>query len=432
MCFILHTIFFSLFLLFFLLTLTHSHSHTLFTQLFTHTHTHTQIDDLLDPKKKDLKIFESKETGTTVPDLTEITVSTSEEVHHLIERGVANQHIGATLMNLRSSRAHSFFRIVIESRATIPVKEDEVMTEAAKIKKKTELRRAATTLNPREHWKQVQLQVKAPEGAKRNTKGFYSFLSTNEGRGGKNKSHKGQGAVTVANFNIVDLAGSERARKTGAKGSRLKEGSSINKSLLTLSRVIQELSKGKGRNFIPFRNSKLTRLLAPSLGGNARTCVVCCVSPLASNFEESDSTLRFASTCKKVVNRITKNEIRSKDALITRYESMIQDLQVRLQKFADSKSPSPPMSRMSSAPVGLTTNSGGGVTTSSLVSIVLSAAAKEPKIKRTMSSVALASPGVKAWLTEEGGHTTGELVDRLAIESAKAQQEHDELAGAIF
>jgi centromeric protein E len=352
-----------------------------------------QIDDLLNPNKKDLKIFESKDAGTTVPDLTEITVSTSEEVLNLIERGVANQHIGATLMNLRSSRAHSFFRIVIESRAV----ETDTKNKKNAIKKK-KFKRAETALGPREHWKQVQMEVRTPnKSMKKNAKGFYSFLSTNS-----NKSHKGKGDVTVANFNIVDLAGSERARKTGAKGVRLKEGSSINKSLLTLSRVIQELSKGKKRNFIPFRNSKLTRLLAPSLGGNARTCVICCVSPLASNFEESDSTLRFASTCKKVVNRVIKNEIRSKDALITQYESMIQDLQVRLQKVSMKKSDAIMMSRNASAPTIL------------------------PK-KESSASVALASPGIKAWLSEEGGHTPDEIVDRLAIESARNKKAHDEL-----
>ena len=141
-----------------------------------------QLDDLLDPSKKDLKMFESKDHGTTVPDLTEITVSTSEEVHHLIERGVANQHIGATLMNLRSSRAHSFFRIVIESRAVSAVDAVDAAVENDDIPKTTELRRAQTSLSARDHWKQVQGAIKDGEGGARKTaKGFYSFLSTNKG-----------------------------------------------------------------------------------------------------------------------------------------------------------------------------------------------------------------------------------------------------------
>jgi centromeric protein E len=95
-----------------------------------------------------------------------------------------------------------------------------------------------------------------------------------------NGSRKSAGAETkavkVSVLNLVDLAGSERAAQTGAEGERLKEGGHINKSLLTLQRVIAALSEGQASH-VPFRESKLTRILQPALGGNARTAIICAV-----------------------------------------------------------------------------------------------------------------------------------------------------------
>ncbi len=107
----------------------------------------------------------------------------------------------------------------------------------------------------------------------------------------------------------MDLAGSERANKSGTSGQSLKEGSFINKSLLTLGTVIANLSEGGSNQHIPYRNSKLTRLLSTALGGNAKTCMISCISPAASNLMESLSTLRFASRAKKIVNVVHKNEL---------------------------------------------------------------------------------------------------------------------------
>lgn len=96
--------------------------------------------------------------------------------------------------------------------------------------------------------------------------------------------------VTTSYLNLVDLAGSERADQTGATGSRLKEAGSINKSLLSLSCVIQKLSQAEPDTFINYRDSKLTRILAASLGGNAMTAIICNVTPAA--YEETASTLK--------------------------------------------------------------------------------------------------------------------------------------------
>lgn len=113
-----------------------------------------------------------------------------------------------------------------------------------------------------------------------------------------------------ANVNLVDLAGSERQAKTNATGDRLKEGCMINQSLSTLAIVINKLAAAgsRGKDFVPFRNSKLTHLLQESLSGNSKTVMVAAISPAKSNLEETVGTLRFAQTCKKIQTRVVKNQ----------------------------------------------------------------------------------------------------------------------------
>lgn len=113
-------------------------------------------------------------------------------------------------------------------------------------------------------------------------------------------------AITVSQLNLVDLAGSERVSQTGAMGERLKEGGNINRSLMTLSQVIAKLSEGLSGH-IPYRNSKLTRILKNSLGGNSKTAMICTVTPAESFLTKS--TLEFASTVKKIVQHAHKNEV---------------------------------------------------------------------------------------------------------------------------
>jgi hypothetical protein len=97
----------------------------------------------------------------------------------------------------------------------------------------------------------------------------------------------------------VDLAGSERAKRTGATGNTLKEGIDINKGLLALGNVISALGdKAKrGKTFVPYRDSKLTRMLQDSLGGNSKTLMICCVSPAAVNYNESLNALVCDGVC---------------------------------------------------------------------------------------------------------------------------------------
>lgn len=116
----------------------------------------------------------------------------------------------------------------------------------------------------------------------------------------------------VSMINLVDLAGSEKAGQSGASGDRLKEGCAINKSLSALGLVIEKLADratGKGKNIVvPYRDSKLTRLLQNALGGSSKTIMICAISPASSNFEETLSTLRYADRAKRIKNAATINE----------------------------------------------------------------------------------------------------------------------------
>ena len=112
---------------------------------------------------------------------------------------------------------------------------------------------------------------------------------------------------TMATLSIIDLAGSERASATKNRGDRLMEGANINKSLLALGSCINALCDPKKRNHVPYRNSKLTRLLKFSLGGNCKTVMIVCISPSSQHFDETQNTLRYANRAKNIQTKVTRN-----------------------------------------------------------------------------------------------------------------------------
>ncbi|KAG5186169.1 kinesin family member 17 [Tribonema minus] len=141
----------------------------------------------------------------------------------------------------------------------------------------------------------------------------------------------GKDHIRVGKLNLVDLAGSERQSKTGASGDRLKEGCKINLSLSALGNVISALvDQAKGKH-IPYRDSKLTRLLQDSLGGNTKTLMVAAVSPADYNYEETLSTLRYANRAKNIKNKPKINED-PKDAMLRQYKEEIEALKKALQE----------------------------------------------------------------------------------------------------
>ena len=160
--------------------------------------------------------------------------------------------------------------------------------------------------------------------------------------------------ATNSKLHLIDLAGSERQSKTGASGQQLKEGAAINLSLSALGNVINALTeatkgntgdpkadKKKGakspKKMVPYRDSKLTRILQDSLGGNSVTCMLTAMSPAESNKEETVSALRFAERAKRIENKVKKN-VNAKEQALANATKMNKALQAkidRLQKHID-------------------------------------------------------------------------------------------------
>ncbi|KAM3601788.1 uncharacterized protein V6R79_018953 [Siganus canaliculatus] len=227
----------------------------------------TVTDLLVDSwKRKPLEVRETINKNIYVADLTEELVTSPAQALAWIRKGEKNRHYGKTKMNQRSSRSHTIFRMILESRE----RSDPASGENA------------------------------------------------------------DGAIIVSHLNLVDLAGSERASQTGAEGTRFKEGCNINRSLFTLGQVIKKLTDESQKGFTNYRDSKLTRILQNSLGGNAKTVIICTVTPVA--LDETLSTLQFASTAKKMKNDPHVTEVSDDGALLKRYRNEIVDLKRRLQE----------------------------------------------------------------------------------------------------
>ncbi|KAI9003619.1 kinesin motor domain-containing protein, partial [Gaertneriomyces semiglobifer] len=233
------------------------------------------IRDLLSPDQTDLRIHEDRKRGVFVSPLKEEIVTSPKQVMRIIRKGEENRHFGATDYNEHSSRSHTIFQMIVESRQRT---------------------------------------------------GGSGILGTPNGRNGNRTP---RGTVTMSQLNLIDLAGSEKAT---TDTDRRKEGAYINKSLLTLGTVISKLTDEKhamnsnaGGVHIPYRDSKLTRILQSSLAGNAKISVICTISPTIANAEESTNTLKFAARVKKVVIKASANRIVDEKALLQKYKAEIEE-----------------------------------------------------------------------------------------------------------
>lgn len=155
------------------------------------------------------------------------------------------------------------------------------------------------------------------------------------------REHSGKDNLSIlsASVSFVDLAGSERASHSLSAGTRLKEGCHINRSLLTLGTVIRKLSKGRNGH-IPFRDSKLTRILQSSLGGNARTVIICTMSPARIHVEQSRNTLFFASSAKEVTTNAQVNVILSDKELVKHLQKELARLESESRSLQSTFIPS--------------------------------------------------------------------------------------------
>lgn len=152
-----------------------------------------------------------------------------------------------------------------------------------------------------------------PSFATAMTKGLRPSSALGHRTGGDDDDGPGEWTTIVSKFHFVDLAGSERLKRTAAQGERAKEGISINSGLLALGNVISALgdpAKSRMTTHIPYRDSKLTRLLQDSLGGNAHTLMIACVSPAEWNVGETINTLKYANRARNIKNRA---EIKEKE-----------------------------------------------------------------------------------------------------------------------
>ncbi|XP_012588132.1 PREDICTED: kinesin-like protein KIF7 [Condylura cristata] len=205
-----------------------------------------EFRDLLEvgTASRDIQLREDDRGNVVLCGVKEVDVEGLDEVLSLLEMGNAARHTGATHLNRLSSRSHTVFTVTLEQRGRVP----------------SRLPRPAA------------------------------------------------GQLLVSKFHFVDLAGSERVLKTGSTGERLKESIQINSSLLALGNVISALGDPQRRgSHIPYRDSKITRILKDSLGGNAKTVMIACVSPSASDFDETLNTLNYASRAQNIRNRATVN-----------------------------------------------------------------------------------------------------------------------------
>ena len=144
----------------------------------------------------------------------------------------------------------------------------------------------------------------------------------------KRQSDSGEDYVSAGKLNLVDLAGSENIQRSGAENKRAAEAGLINKSLLTLGRVINALVDKNSH--IPYRESKLTRLLQDSLGGRTKTCIIATLSPAKSNLEETISTLDYAFRAKNIRNKPQMNQTMSKKTLLKEFTAEIEKLKSEL------------------------------------------------------------------------------------------------------
>nr|XP_060634383.1 kinesin-like protein KIF21A isoform X2 [Anolis sagrei ordinatus] len=237
-------------------------------------------------KKSNIKIHEDSAGGIYTVGVTTRTVNAESEMMQCLKLGALSRTTASTQMNVQSSRSHAIFTVhLCQTRICSPIDADNV-TDNRIISESSELNEFETL---------------------------------------------------TAKFHFVDLAGSERLKRTGATGERAKEGISINCGLLALGNVISALGdKSKKVTHVPYRDSKLTRLLQDSLGGNSQTVMIACVSPSDRDFMETLNTLKYANRARNIKNKVMVNQDRASQQ-INALRSEITRLQMELMEYKTGK-----------------------------------------------------------------------------------------------
>uniref|UniRef100_A0A4W4E6A5 Kinesin motor domain-containing protein n=1 Tax=Electrophorus electricus TaxID=8005 RepID=A0A4W4E6A5_ELEEL len=233
-------------------------------------------------QKSQIKIHEDANGGIYTVGVTTRTVSSEAELMQCLKLGALSRTTASTQMNVQSSRSHAIFTI---------------------------------------HLCQVRM---CQDGEIDN-------------RLANDSSNTDEFETLTAKFHFVDLAGSERLKRTGATGDRAKEGISINCGLLALGNVISALGdRAKRSTHVPYRDSKLTRLLQDSLGGNSQTVMIACISPSDRDFMETLNTLKYANRARNIKNKLVVNQDRASQQ-ISALRTEIARLQMELMEYRTGK-----------------------------------------------------------------------------------------------
>ncbi|XP_017903423.1 PREDICTED: kinesin-like protein KIF21A isoform X13 [Capra hircus] len=237
-------------------------------------------------KKSNIRIHEDSAGGIYTVGVTTRTVNTESEMMQCLKLGALSRTTASTQMNVQSSRSHAIFTIHLCQTRMCPQIDAESATDNKVISESSQMNEFETL---------------------------------------------------TAKFHFVDLAGSERLKRTGATGERAKEGISINCGLLALGNVISALGdKSKRATHVPYRDSKLTRLLQDSLGGNSQTIMIACVSPSDRDFMETLNTLKYANRARNIKNKVMVNQDRASQQ-INALRSEITRLQMELMEYKTGK-----------------------------------------------------------------------------------------------
>ncbi|XP_026059102.1 kinesin-like protein KIF21A isoform X3 [Carassius auratus] len=241
-------------------------------------------------QKSHIKIHEDASGSIYTVGVTTRTVSSEAEMMQCLKLGALSRTTASTQMNVQSSRSHAIFTIHI-----------------------CQVRVCAPAENPPEQDNET------------------------DNRLANNSSEVEEFETLTAKFHFVDLAGSERLKRTGATGDRAKEGISINCGLLALGNVISALGdRSKRSTHVPYRDSKLTRLLQDSLGGNSRTVMIACTSPSDQDFMETLNTLKYANRARNIKNRVMVNQDKASQQ-ISALRTEIARLQMELMEYRTGK-----------------------------------------------------------------------------------------------
>ncbi|XP_049929750.1 kinesin-like protein KIF21A isoform X2 [Epinephelus moara] len=245
------------------------------------------FDSTRDMKQKShIKIHEDATGGIYTVGVTTRTVSSEAEMMQCLKLGALSRTTASTQMNVQSSRSHAIFTIHL-----------------------------------------CQVRVCASDNQESET----------DNRVSNGNSEMDEYETLTAKFHFVDLAGSERLKRTGATGDRAKEGISINCGLLALGNVISALGdRSKRSSHVPYRDSKLTRLLQDSLGGNSQTVMIACISPSDRDFMETLNTLKYANRARNIKNKVMVNQDKASQQ-ISALRTEIARLQMELMEYKTGK-----------------------------------------------------------------------------------------------